>query len=84
MSPNTFQLNILNGEISPSPNLAPADHILALKTIIRLKLDDTEFRNARTDIIDFYLAGDISNRHLMRQSPFIYSELQRQGKLLPP
>lgn len=84
MSPNTFQLNILNGQISPAPNLSSTELTLAQETINRLKLDDAEFRNCRTEIIDWYLAGDISHRQLLRQSPFIHGELQRQGKLAPP
>ena len=44
LQPETFLLNLSNGEIFANPNLSPADVVLANKTIKRLKLNSAEHK----------------------------------------
>lgn len=48
-----------------------------------LHLNDLDFRLARGEYADDYLAGAIRYDHLERHAPFVARELRRQGKLLP-
>ena len=83
LKPLTFELGVLDGSISLAPVLLQNDQAIAELTITRLKLDDQEMRSARLDLIDQYLANEFSSNFLRSESPFIWSELQRQGMLRP-
>jgi uncharacterized protein (TIGR02646 family) len=79
MAADTFRLNTLDGSIHPNPALPAGDLAAAQATMARLKLDDAEMRKARLNLINLYLAKEISSGFLKSESPFIWVELERQG-----
>jgi hypothetical protein len=83
IAPGTFELMPLTGGLIVSPALTGQAAIDAGHTRDRLRLDDGAFRKVRLRYIDWYLAGDISERVLKQVSPFIWAELQRLG-IRPP
>jgi len=83
LAAGTFELIVGNGGIRPAPSLSGAARAAAKDTIRRLKLDDPEMRKARLSKIDDYLACEFSTAFLLKESPFIHSELARLGLLRP-
>lgn len=83
MAPNTFELNLANGALAPSASLTGQALADAKATVERLKLDDVEMRIARRTLITDYLNAIFTTDFLRSESPFIWSELQRQGLLRP-
>ena len=80
LAPNTFVLNLANGEISPNPALTPAGKTLARKTIKRLKLDSADHNAMRAKHFVRYLRKK-DEETLKELSPFVWSEANRQGLL---
>jgi uncharacterized protein (TIGR02646 family) len=83
IGPNTYELNVLDGSMEPSARLQGQALADAITTRERLNLDDHEMRDARLDIINGYFANRFDTAFLREESPFIWSELQRQGLLRP-
>ncbi|MBM0491104.1 hypothetical protein GNZ06_06075 [Aeromonas jandaei] len=79
LAPDTFVINFASGEVSPNPALSVADRIAAQATIDRLKLDSEEHRRMRASHFGDYVANDCSLDFLARKSPFVHSEIVRQG-----
>ncbi|WP_429103177.1 hypothetical protein [Aeromonas veronii] len=79
LAPDTFVINFASGEVSPNPALSVADRIAAQATIDRLKLDSEEHRQMRASHFGDYVASDCSLDFLARKSPFVHSEIVRQG-----
>lgn len=76
-----FHLNLLSLEVYPNPD-APPDIIEKVQaTIDRLGLNDSESRQGRQDYMDGYDSKEIDLSHLRRYSPFVFREMQRQGKI---
>jgi hypothetical protein len=78
LAPNTFFCNPMDGSIFVNPGLDVEDKAIAQNIIMRLLLDDPIFREARLEYIDQYLQN-ADGPYLLRKSPFVYYELQRQG-----
>lgn len=77
-----FQLEDFGYGIRANPGL-PQQLVDRIKdTISRLKLDDEYHREQREEDANQYLDGHWSYAELVRQSPFVASELRRQGRLL--
>lgn len=55
LTPETFLLNLSNGEIAANPNLSPTDVLLANRTIQRLKLNAAEHKMMRAKHFVRYL-----------------------------
>lgn len=89
LAPDTFELDFVTGEISPSKKLNAAQFQAAHDTIKRLGLDDRPNRKNRIKRIDDYLRlkseaqpGATAHEQILRRdSPFIWYEAQRQGML---
>jgi uncharacterized protein (TIGR02646 family) len=79
LEPETFFLNLANGAIYPNPVFVPAQKDVAEKTIKRLDLDSPENRRWRTEHFTDYMKGDCSITYIARHSPFVHSEIIRQG-----
>jgi uncharacterized protein (TIGR02646 family) len=80
LTPNTFELNLVSGEILPRPSLDKPAATLARKTIKRLKLDSADHNQMRQRHYGRYLRNkDVQT--LRELSPFVWYEAQRQGLL---
>lgn len=79
LNPDTFILNLSSGKIRPNPSLTGEDKTKALKTMTLLKLDCPENNLMRARHYSFYLHGDWSLEYLKHYSPFVHSEIIRQG-----
>lgn len=77
-----FQLEDFGYGIRANPNATQQLIDRIHKTISRLKLDDEYHREQREEDANQYLDGHWSYIELIRQSPFVASELRRQGRLL--
>lgn len=78
LAPNTFVINFASGKITPNPAVSPAQRAAARKTIRRLKLDSPDNNKMRAQHYKDYLAGDCSLAFLLRNSPFVHTEIVRQ------
>ena len=81
IEPQTFVLNLVSGEIKPSPLLPLGIAAQAEDTIKRLKLDDPEINEMRAKHFSNCLSKDVSESYLARHSPFVWYEAKRQGLL---
>jgi len=66
-------------QVLPNPTLAPQHKALVQETIRRLKLNDQECLDARADYYDAYLSSEVTFERLRQRSPFVASEMERQG-----
>ncbi|MGP8320120.1 MAG: hypothetical protein ACT6FD_04940 [Methanosarcinaceae archaeon] len=80
LHPDTFVLNLLNGEIRPTPSLESPLKAAAQKTISRLKLDSVVHNRLRAKHYEIYLRKK-DEETLKEYSPFVWYEAQRQGLL---
>lgn len=80
LTPDTFLLNLSNGEISANPKLAPAEVLSANKTIKRLKLNSAEHKQMRAKHYVRYLRKKDEDS-LKELSPFVWYEAKRQNRL---
>lgn len=76
----TFELNLVNGEIKPSQTLSADMQFAAQKTIDRLKLDNDQCRRMRQGAFTRYLRKK-DEETLKELAPFVWYEAQRQGLL---
>jgi len=81
--PETFRLNLVNGEISVNREARFSETYIALAdaTIKRLKLNSQDTVKMRFEYIQAYIDGQFTSAHLLRLNPFVHAEMQRQGKL---
>ncbi len=80
LAPDTFELNLSNGKISPNKALPPKAKAEARKTITRLKLDSPTNRKMRARHFLNYLRNN-DEVGLRELSPFVWYEAKRQGLL---
>jgi hypothetical protein len=80
LRPDTFVLNLVDGEISPSPALNTAEKSAAEKTIAQLKLDSPRHRCMRARHFARYLRNK-DDQFLREESPFVWYEANRQRLL---
>ena len=80
LAANTFELNLVTGEIRPSSFLQPTQIQAATKTIKRLKLDSPEHNHMRQRHYNQYLRHKDAQT-LRELSPFVWYEADRQGLL---
>lgn len=80
LAANTFELNLVSGEIRPRPGLNKNATALARKTIKRLKLHSTHHNQMRQRHFSQYLRHK-DEQTLRQLSPFVWHEAQRQGLL---
>ncbi|MFZ4526441.1 MAG: hypothetical protein ACOYOE_13125 [Chlorobium sp.] len=80
LQPDTFVLNLANGEIRPNPLLTADQDKAARKTITRLKLNSPEHNEMRAKHFIRYLRKK-DEESLKELSPFVWYEAQRQGLL---
>ncbi|WP_394796018.1 hypothetical protein [Armatimonas sp.] len=78
VQPESFQLNLLSGAILATESQSSQE---AEATIHCLKLDDEKCRGLRRKYYLEYRQGHISADFLRRHAPFVYQEVERQGKL---
>ena len=81
LTQNLFRLQLSIGHIYPNPELAPQARVIVEQTIERLALDDTPCRDLRARWFGEYVGEHISADFLLRNSPFVWQEAQRQGLL---
>lgn len=80
IKPDTFELNLANGQIKPGPLLTDDERQAAQKTIDRLHLDTAQHRRMRQNAFTRYLRKK-DEVTLMELSPFVWYEAKRQGLL---
>ncbi len=80
LAANTFELNLVSGEISPNRDLDKPAMALARKTIKRLKLASPDHNKMRQRHYSQYLRYK-DPQTLKELSPFVWYEAQRQGLL---
>jgi uncharacterized protein (TIGR02646 family) len=80
LAANTFELNLVTGEIRPNNSLLAMQMQDAKKTIKRLKLDSPEHNNMRQRHYNQYLRHKDAQT-LRELSPFVWYEADRQGLL---
>jgi uncharacterized protein (TIGR02646 family) len=80
LAANTFELNLVTGEIRPNSSLLAMQMQDAKKTIKRLKLDSPEHNNMRQRHYNQYLRHK-DEQTLRELSPFVWHEADRQGLL---
>ena len=78
---HTFVLSASSGGIAPNAKLVNDVKALAVRTIDRLGLDDAQARRMRAEHVQAYLDGEVTAAYLRKQSPFVWTELDRQGLL---
>ena len=76
MEPDTFRIDLMTGEIYPSPS-APQE--LAIRTRDVLKLNDGCHCTMRLELMREFERGHITAEHCKRNYPFIWIELVRNG-----
>ena len=76
---NWFHLELLGFQVIPNANLPKATRIEIQNTIDRLGLND--FKSDREKDAERYWRGGIALWVLREESPFVASELHRQGRL---
>ncbi len=76
MEPDTFRIDLMTGEIYPSPS-APQE--LAIRTRDVLKLNDGCHCTMRLELMREVQRGHITAEHCKRNYPFIWIELVRNG-----
>jgi hypothetical protein len=76
-----FRLELVTGRIFPNPDIAPADQALVVATIERIGLDNAINREMRARHYQEYREGAYTAVFLLRRSPFVYQEADRQGLL---
>jgi uncharacterized protein (TIGR02646 family) len=88
LTPDTFHLELVTGRIFPNPARPSAEQTKARQTIDRLGLDDGACREMRARRFGEYLELRGSHKDpavvenwLLRYSPFIHAEAERQGSL---
>ncbi len=74
-----FQLEMVGFQIIPSDGLSESVRQAVRDTVVRLRLD--EFRRSREIDAERYWAGLTPLQILDLESPFVASELRRQGRL---
>lgn len=77
-----FHLELVGFQVQPNSDIA--DSAIRTKiqnTIDRLRLNDSILLNRRISDAELYWSGDISLKHLERESPFVARELRRQRRL---
>lgn len=74
-----FELDLVYGQLRPSPAVTDAQREAIDRTIARLKLNDAECRGARLEILDDYLDEQFTFEFLERLSPLIAREARRAG-----
>ena len=81
LEPDTFELNLLSGEIRSNPAKSSATTERAQATIDRLRLNGPEEKRMRARHYREYLQHDVSEAYLKRHSPFVWYEARRQNLL---
>ncbi|MBF0245113.1 MAG: hypothetical protein HQL31_07550 [Planctomycetes bacterium] len=76
-----FRLELVSGRIFPDPGLPEELQARISATIKRLGLDDPGSRELRTRHFQNYIEKDYPEDYLRRYSPFVWSEVERQGLL---
>jgi hypothetical protein len=76
-----FELELVSFQVKPAATLSSVIRKRVEKTIAQLRLNDRECQALRRDYVVAYESKEISLAYLTRRSPFIASELRRQGRL---
>ena len=76
-----FRIELNGFQVCPGLGLSGKARARVQATISRLKLNDYAFRTTREEHTEDYWAGRICFEVLMRESPFVAMELQRQNRL---
>ncbi|MEY2632235.1 MAG: hypothetical protein RIR00_889 [Pseudomonadota bacterium] len=84
LKPASFLIDFSSGSLHPNPKLAETEQRAVLTTIARLQLNDGDCRALRCASFDAWRKGEISFTFLRKHSPFVASEIQRQGLLTSP
>lgn len=79
LAQHTFRIDFSCGKIVPSPDLSPQEARDAKNTIRRLKLDSPRNNEMRARHFQEYIENQVELSYLERHSPFVYSEIRRQG-----
>ena len=76
-----FHLEFVTGCIYPNKKLPPNHKSKVEATINLLNLDNSSNRKMRARRYQEYLEGSVTEKHLKKDSPFVWSEAKRQGLL---
>jgi hypothetical protein len=79
LKPGYFELELVGYQVIPGSGLDDSERLLVQATIDRLGLD--QYNDDRARDAEDYLAAEISLARLRKESPFVASELHRQGRL---
>lgn len=79
LRPDSFRIDFLNGAIYPSPVHNQAYQNECRETIRALGLDSQDYREMRLRHFDEYINRNVTLSYLQKKSPFVYSEVIRQG-----
>jgi uncharacterized protein (TIGR02646 family) len=81
IEPDTFRLELSEGRIFPNPEKGVETQERAAITIKRLELDDPTLERLRERHFRLFRGGEMSNKMLLEENPFVYAEALRQGLL---
>lgn len=76
-----FQLELVGFQVMPNPALPAETRRAVDRTIQRLGLNASTLCKAREEDAENYWTGDVTERILDRESPFVAAELRRQNRL---
>jgi len=76
-----FRLEPVTGRIYPDPGLSADLQLRVQATIDRLRLDDAGCREIRARYYQEYCEGAYTSGFLKKRSPFVWTEVVRQGLL---
>lgn len=76
-----FRLELVGFQALPAADLDASIAGRVQNTIDRLGLNDQDLRSSRAKDAEYYWAGDVSLQVLREESPFVATELARQGRL---
>lgn len=75
-----FELELVGFQVRPAPNLDPMTAARVEQTIVRLGLNDYEFRQSRERDYDAVRDGHVTLEHLSEESPFVAREIRRASR----
>ncbi len=76
-----FELDLVGFQVKPGTSLSSHIRARVERTILQLKLNEVDCRDARKNYVASYLSGEIPFTYFARRAPFIAIELRRQGQL---
>ncbi len=83
VEPGWFELDLVGMQVRASGTVSPSIRERLERTIERLRLNESDCREARWAWANAYFRREISYAFVARRAPFVACELRRQGRLNP-